>query len=51
MNDIPMFSVSDKAYAVENAVEELKKHASGTIPSNDDDGVAEFLQKRFFTSD
>lgn len=51
MNDIPMFSVSDEAYAVENAVEELKKHASGTIPSNDDDGVAEFLQKRFFTSD
>lgn len=51
MNDIPMFSVSDEAYAVENAVEELKKYASGTIPSNDDDGVAEFLQKRFFTSD
>lgn len=51
MNDIPMFSVSDEAYAVENAVEELKKHALGTIPSNDDDGVAEFLQKRFFTSD
>lgn len=46
-NDIPMFSVSDEAYAVENAVEELKSHATGIIPSNDNDGVAEFLQKRF----
>lgn len=47
VNDIPMFAVSDEAYAVENAVEELKSHATGMIPSNDNDGVAEFLQKRF----
>ena len=47
VNDIPMFSVSDEAYAVENAVEELKSHATEIIPSNENDGVAEFLQKRF----
>lgn len=47
VNDLPMFAVSDEAYAVENAVEELKSHATGMIPSNDNDGVAEFLEKRF----
>lgn len=47
VNDIPMFSVSDEAYAVENAVEELKNYATGIIPSNDNDGVAEFLRERF----
>lgn len=49
VNDIPMFMVSDEAYAVENAVEELKSHASGIILSNENDGVAEFLQHRFCT--
>ena len=44
-NDIPMFQISDSAYAVENAVNELKKYATGVIPSNDKDGVADFLRK------
>ena len=47
VNDLPMFAVSDEAYAVENAVEELKSHATGIIPSNDNAGVAEVVGKRF----
>lgn len=45
INDIPMFEISDECYAVENAVEELKKLATGIIGSNNDDGVAKWLQK------
>lgn len=44
VNDIPMFKVSDEAYAVENAVEELKALATGIIDSNENDGVARWLK-------
>ena len=43
VNDIPMFEISDECYAVENAVEELKKVATGIIESNENDGVAKWL--------
>ena len=43
INDIPMFEISDECYAVENAVDELKVHATGIIESNDNDGVAKWL--------
>ena len=45
VNDIPMFEISDECYAVENAVEELKALATGIIDSNDNDGVAKWLQR------
>ena len=45
INDIPMFEISDECYAVENAVEELKALATGIIDSNDNDGVAKWLQR------
>ena len=45
-NDISMFQVSDECYAVENAVDELKAIADGIIPSNDHDGVAQWLDAR-----
>lgn len=45
VNDIPMFEVSDEAYAVENAVEELKAYATGIIGSNENDGVAKWLEE------
>lgn len=45
-NDMDMFQIADEAYAVENAVEELKAVATGIIASNDDDGVAHFLRGR-----
>ena len=43
INDIPMFEISDECYAVENAVDKLKAHATGIIESNDNDGVAKWL--------
>lgn len=45
INDIPMFEISDEAYAVENAVEELKALATGIIDSNENDGVAKWLKE------
>ena len=47
INDIPMFKVSDECYAVENAAEELKKYATGIIMSNDNDGVAKWLETNY----
>ena len=44
INDIPMFEISDEAYAVANAVDELKCVATGIIESNEDDGVAKWLR-------
>ena len=38
-----MFRISDDCYAVENAVEELKKMATAVIESNNNDGVANWL--------
>lgn len=45
MNDIPMFEISDEAYAVENAVEELKTFATGIVGSNENGGVANWLME------
>lgn len=45
VNDIPMFRISDECYAVENAVTELKALATGIIASNEQDGVAKWLQE------
>ena len=44
-NDIDMFEIADEAYAVENTVSELKAVATGIIGSNENDGVAKYLQK------
>ncbi len=43
-NDMDMFKAADEAYAVENAVDELKNIATGIIESNNNDGVAKFLE-------
>jgi 5-amino-6-(5-phospho-D-ribitylamino)uracil phosphatase len=47
VNDIPMFKISDESYAVENAVDELKKYATGIIMSNEKDGVAHWLEENY----
>lgn len=44
-NDIDMFELADEAYAVENAVDELKAIATAVIRSNNDDGVAKWLSE------
>lgn len=46
-NDIDMFRLADEAYAVENAVEEIKEIATAVIGSNQDDGVARWLRENF----
>lgn len=46
-NDIDMFEIADESYAVENAHEELKNKATGIILSNDEDGVARWLEQNF----
>jgi hydroxymethylpyrimidine pyrophosphatase-like HAD family hydrolase len=42
-----MFEISDECYAVENAADELKKHATGIIESNEKDGVVYWLEKNY----
>lgn len=46
-NDIDMFQLADKGYAVQNAHDDLKKYATAIIPSNDDDGVAKWLEHNY----
>ena len=41
LNDLPLFRACDEAYAVANARNEVKKAASGIIPANTENGVAE----------
>lgn len=46
-NDIDMIELADESYAVLNAHEDLKKIATSVIPSNDEDGVAKWLEENF----
>lgn len=46
LNDIEMFKISNESYAVSNAVEELKNLSTGVIDSNQNDGVAKWLESR-----
>ncbi len=45
INDLPMFKAADEAYAVSNAIDELKDAATAVIGSNDEDAVADFLRE------
>lgn len=47
LNDLPMFEVADEKYAMENALPELKVFATNVIESNDNDGVARYLERKF----
>lgn len=47
INDVEMFMISDECYAVENAVDTLKKTATKIISSNIEDGVAKWLFMRY----
>ncbi len=47
LNDIPMFEAADECYAVENAHKSLIAVADGVIDSNNEDGVARFIQKQY----
>jgi Cof subfamily protein (haloacid dehalogenase superfamily) len=45
INDMPMFNISDEKYAVGNAIDEIKNIATDIIGSNEEDGVAKWLEK------
>ena len=47
INDVSMFEIADECYAMENAVPELKTIATGIIGSNEEDGVARWLEENF----
>ena len=47
-NDLPMFEVSDRCYAVGNAIPELKARATGVIGTNDLFGVPEQIEREIF---
>lgn len=47
LNDLDLFALADEAYAVENAVPELKAAATGVIGRNDADSVARWLQSHW----
>ena len=47
LNDLPMFDIAHRSYAPENAIDEVKAHATQIIASNSCDGVVEFLKKDF----
>jgi hydroxymethylpyrimidine pyrophosphatase-like HAD family hydrolase len=48
INDIEMFKIAGTSVAVSNALDEVKKEATIVLPySNDEDGVAKYLQKIF----
>lgn len=47
LNDLTLFLVADEAYAVENAVPEVKAAANAILESNRADGVAKFLLEDF----
>lgn len=44
-NDVPMFEIAGLSVAMENANEEVKKYADIITLSNEEDGVAIFLEK------
>lgn len=45
VNDLDMFAIADEGYAVGNAVPELKAAATSVIGTNDEDGVARWLEE------
>lgn len=47
INDTDLFEVADEAYAVENAVEELKTKATSVIGNHNDDAVAKWLKDNY----
>lgn len=45
LNDLPLFEGCDECYAVSNAKNELKEKATAIIGSNEEDGVAKWVEE------
>ena len=50
-NDLSMFEIADRKYAVMNALDEVKSLATETIESCNDDGVAKFISREVLKID
>lgn len=48
LNDLCMFQVADEAYAVGNAVEEVKQAAKKVIGNNNENSVAQYIQSHYY---
>lgn len=48
-NDISMLEIAGKSVVMGNAKPEIKKYADTICPSNDEDGVAKFLEQEFLS--
>ncbi|MCI8292206.1 MAG: HAD-IIB family hydrolase [Hespellia sp.] len=48
LNDLSMMEVADRSYAVENALDEVKRAATGVIAGCNEDGVARFMHDEIF---
>ena len=46
-NDMSMFKLADECYAMGQGLTALKTMATATIGTNNDNGVAQFLAKRY----
>jgi HAD superfamily hydrolase (TIGR01484 family) len=46
-NDLSMFALADECYAPSNARDSVKAMATAVIGHHDEDGIAEFLRRRF----
>ena len=44
-NDLSMFKIAGRAVVMENGMESAKAHATDMILSNDESGVAHFIEK------
>jgi len=49
-NDLSLFAVADEKYAVSNAIPKIKELATAVIDSNENDGVAKWIEKNIFES-
>ena len=47
INDIPMFEIAGRRIAVANADDELKRHATAVIGTNEDDSVVKYLREKW----
>ena len=47
LNDLSMFKLADEAYAVANAVEEVKNYATDVIGDNESHSVAKFIKEHY----
>ena len=47
VNDLGMFKLADEAFAVANAIPAIREHATGIIDTNEADGVARYISRRW----